>query len=295
MEPTSETDTCHWHPDNRAGVRCQRCDRRICALCMNTASVGFHCPECAAPAPRRRTWSGPAPSATGLSTPARGGLDATTAVIGLNLAAFLAMAVAGGTGSSVYRRFASGGGEVTWDYGLLGIGREGFRLVGVAEGDWWRLVTGGFLHAGLLHLVFNMFLLWMLGHQLDRLHGPTRFLGLYLGSLAGGALGVMMMDPTALTVGASGAVFGLLAAKFGGGDETGLIAVAQGLDDLAVGSDGLGDEGFFLIEPEEAEVILGHLGGDEETACVEIPEGGLLGLVGGVGRSADLAEKVEFP
>ena len=72
-------------------------------------------------------------------------------MIGLNLAAFLAMAVAGGTGSSVYRRFASGGGEVTWDYGLLGIGREGFRLVGVAEGDWWRLVTGGFLHAGLLH------------------------------------------------------------------------------------------------------------------------------------------------
>ncbi len=254
MEPTSETDTCHWHPDNRAGVRCQRCDRRICALCMNTASVGFHCPECAAPTPRRRTWSGPAPSATGLSTPARGGLDATTAVIGLNLAAFLAMAVAGGTGSSVYRRFASGGGEVTWDYGLLGIGREGFRLVGVAEGDWWRLVTGGFLHAGLLHLVFNMFLLWMLGHQLDRLHGPTRFLGLYLGSLAGGALGVMMMDPTALTVGASGAVFGLMAA-------TVVHQLHRGVNPWASGVAGLVVVNLVLTFGRPGISIGGHLGG----------------------------------
>ena len=104
----------------------------------------------------------------------------------------------------------------TIDYGLLGYGRmrSGFAIVeiGVAEGEWWRLVTGAFMHGGLIHLVFNMFLAWMLGHQLERMHGPGRFVGIYTASLAAGSLGVMLIAPLALTVGASGAVFGLMGA-----------------------------------------------------------------------------------
>ena len=85
-------------------------------------------------------------------------------------------------------------------------------LIGVAEGEWSRLLTGGFLHAGLLHLLVNMFLLWMLGRQLESAHGLVRYSGLYMGSLLAGSFGVMLHDPQALTVGASGAVFGLMAA-----------------------------------------------------------------------------------
>ena len=74
------------------------------------------------------------------------------------------------------------------------------------------MVTGGFLHAGFIHLAFNMFLLWMLGSQLERILGGTSYLILYFASLLSGALGVMLLDPLALTVGASGAVFGLMGA-----------------------------------------------------------------------------------
>ena len=119
--------------------------------------------------------------------------------MGLNALAFIWTIISGGSVSS-------GGGTTTLDYGLVGFGRmrEASQIidVGVAEGEWWRLFTSAFLHAGLLHLAVNMYLLWILGQQLERLHGRSRYLGLYFGSLAAGSLGVMLLDPTALTVGA---------------------------------------------------------------------------------------------
>ena len=136
------------------------------------------------------------------------------ALVIVNLAVFLTTVLLGGGsgGGGLYDRFASGGGTTTVDHGLLGIGRSGPGLIGVAEGEWSRLLTGGFLHAGLLHLLVNMFLLWMLGRQLEAAHGPLRYVGLYTASLLAGSFGVMLRDPQALTVGASGAVFGLMAA-----------------------------------------------------------------------------------
>ncbi len=82
----------------------------------------------------------------------------------------------------------------------------------VAQGEWWRLVTGAFLHSGVMHLGFNMLLLWFLAQEMEPVLGPWRFTLLYGVSLAGGALGVMLLSPAQPTVGASGAVFGLMGA-----------------------------------------------------------------------------------
>ena len=200
---------CYWHPDRYAGVTCQRCERRVCAECMHTASVGFHCPACIAPQSinhgRKRI------SARSFARGANASEQSLTTrtLIAVNLFAFLVTLFRGGS-------LSSGGGDVTIDFGLVGSGRvlSAFSIdyVGIAEGEWWRMFTGGFLHAGFIHLAFNMFLLWMLGSQLERLLGPTSYLILYFGSLLSGALGVMLLDPLALTVGASGAVFGLMGA-----------------------------------------------------------------------------------
>jgi membrane associated rhomboid family serine protease len=82
----------------------------------------------------------------------------------------------------------------------------------VAAGDWWRLVTYGFLHAGLLHIGFNMLLLWLFGREMEPQLGTPIFLGIYFSCLLAGAFGALVFSPDALTVGASGAIFGLMGA-----------------------------------------------------------------------------------
>ena len=83
----------------------------------------------------------------------------------------------------------------------------------VAQGEWWRLITSGFLHLGLLHIALNMIALWMLGQQLEPVLGRWRFLAMYLISLLGGSAAIMLFYPAGGAVaGASGAVFGLLGA-----------------------------------------------------------------------------------
>jgi membrane associated rhomboid family serine protease len=169
---------------------------------MMPASVGFHCPACAGAAPA---------AVRGASAFAPADPLVTKSLIGINVVAFLAMVAASGrTGAALQ----GGGGSVVADFGLIGIGLDGRarELVGVAEGQWWRLVTGGFLHGGLLHLGFNMLVLWLLGSQLERALGRPRFITLYVASLLAGSLGVMLVDPTRMTVGASGAIFGLMGA-----------------------------------------------------------------------------------
>src|SRR5690606_21848028 len=82
----------------------------------------------------------------------------------------------------------------------------------VAQGEWWRIVSGAFLHAGLLHLGMNMLLLWFLAQELEPALGRVRFVALYATSLLGGSFGVLLVSPLSPTVGASGAVFGLMGA-----------------------------------------------------------------------------------
>lgn len=183
--------TCYRHTDRRAGVICQRCDRPICPDCMRQASVGFHCPEC--------TKSG----AQKIVRPAQLLRPVVTqALIAVNVAVFVA-----GMGSGLETRNA-----MTVDGGLVGLALTNEGLIGVATGEWWRLLTSGFLHANVIHIGFNMYVLYRLGQLLEPALGRGRFVLVYFVALLGGSFGVMLLDPNALTVGASGAVFGLMGA-----------------------------------------------------------------------------------
>lgn len=181
---------CYRHADRAAGVSCQRCDRPICPDCMIQASVGFQCPNCAG-ANRQRVVN---PSARWSRGTTMERPNATIVLIAVNVLAFL---------------IARSRPDGTLDGGLIGRGLTRDGMVGVAEGEWWRLVTGGFLHATVWHLAFNMFALWSLGEVLERVLGPVRFVAAYFSCLLAGSFGVMLLDPNDLTVGASGAVFGL--------------------------------------------------------------------------------------
>jgi membrane associated rhomboid family serine protease len=204
----TEIQTCYRHPDRRAGVTCQRCNRPICPNCMVPASVGFHCPECARSGQQR------------VYTPRtlfRSNKPVVTmTLIGINVAVFLIDLATGANAMS------GDGGKLTDNFGLVGSAcNQGLNtsngvicthLVGVAHGEWYRLITGGFLHAGFLHIAFNMFALWILGSQIEMALGRVRFFTIYAVSLLAGSLGVMILSPHEFTVGASGAIFGLLGA-----------------------------------------------------------------------------------
>lgn len=186
---TTDVQTCYRHTDRRAGVICQRCDRPICPDCMHQASVGFHCPDCTRGARQRVV------TARSLVTRP----TVTIALVAVNLAVFAADAF---TAGSVGR-----------DLGEWGA-RGALYGPAVAAGDWWRPFTSGFLHIGLVHVGFNMFLLWQLGHLLEPAVKRWSFSALYVMSLLGGSFLTLVLDNDAPTVGASGAVFGLMGATF---------------------------------------------------------------------------------
>ncbi|MEA2348001.1 MAG: hypothetical protein QOG62_1788 [Thermoleophilaceae bacterium] len=175
-------ETCYRHPDRETGVSCSNCGRPICPDCMTSTSVGMRCPECSRETTKVVT-------AAGLQA----GLTATIALIGLNVVVFLL-------------------GQVTPGRPLIQLG--GVDVPDVANGEFWRLVTSGFLHFDLLHLLLNMVGLWILGSILERGIGSARFALIYFVALLGGSLGALIMNPFALTAGASGAIFGLMGAAF---------------------------------------------------------------------------------
>jgi membrane associated rhomboid family serine protease len=206
MEAGTQTrQTCYRHPDRETGVSCSNCGRPICPECMTSTPVGMRCPECARQTTKVRVGQG-------AFSPTAGKMPATIALIALNVIVFVIELAGGGTGSF------SGGGNVINDAGLHG--------PDVADGDWWRVVSGGFLHAGLLHLLLNMYVLYVAGSILEPGIGTPRFLGIYFVSLIAGSLGALIVDPNALTVGASGAIFGLMAAVV-------VIARGRGMEQIA--------------------------------------------------------------
>jgi len=193
---------CARHPERPAVTICARCDRWFCLEDLVEAPVGRHCLECVRQAAPTRTVT-PGPRTPGV----------TRAVL-MSIIAVAALEV----------------------LGVIDLRAFALVPVRVGNGEWWRLVTSAFLHAGIVHLGFNGILLWQLGLLLEPRIGPRSHAGLLLAGMAGGSLGVVLLarlstttplrtlpilgpllatDPRSLTVGASGAVFGLMGAYLG--------------------------------------------------------------------------------
>jgi membrane associated rhomboid family serine protease len=211
--------TCYRHPDRETYISCQRCGRPICPDCMRDASVGFQCPSCVA--------EGAKSTRSGLAAyGGRRSADPTLTskvLIGINAAVFLAVLATGGASSWLAARLYLTPLGRCWDAGYTGYfpratdaamcatGPDTHWVPGVADGAVWQLVTSAFLHEQIWHIGFNMLALWVLGPQLEAALGRTRFLALYLlSALAGSACVYWLASETSATLGASGAVFGLM-------------------------------------------------------------------------------------
>ncbi|MET0698899.1 MAG: rhomboid family intramembrane serine protease [Mycobacterium sp.] len=185
----ADTPTCYRHPDHQTYVRCARCQRYICPECMRDAAVGHQCVECVQQAAKAR----PAVRTHfGGKEPSSGKPVITYALIAVNVVMFVFQTLASG----VEQKLA------LWP-------------PAVADGDYYRLVTSAFLHYGIVHLLFNMWALYVIGPSLERQLGQLRFGALYALSALGGSVVVYLFSPlTSATAGASGAVFGLFGATF---------------------------------------------------------------------------------
>lgn len=202
--------TCYRHSDQPAGVVCQRCDRPICPKCMHQASVGFHCPECVKSG-KQKVITGPGAFQVRPIV--------TQVLVAINVAIFLIGAAVSGGKDAI----SGGNGTFQFDFALVAkLWQRGNSLytgsvsgshgVGVGAGQWYRMVTSGFLHYGILHIALNMYALWILGRAVEQYGGRLRFGIVYAVALVGGSLGALVLSPDSLTAGASGAIFGLMGA-----------------------------------------------------------------------------------
>ncbi|MCF4139326.1 rhomboid family intramembrane serine protease [Streptomyces sp. Tue 6430] len=193
---------CYRHAGRETGVRCTRCERPICPECMVSASVGFQCPECV----RNGSGTGHAPDANRPRTLAGGTVVAdphlvTKVLMGLCVAVFMVQLA---VGDRFTDRFSLLGLAYVPDLG---------SVEGVAEGQWYRLLTSMFLHLDYFHILSNMLSLWFIGRYVEEALGRTRYLALYLLSgLAGSALAYLVGAPNQPSLGASGAILGVFGA-----------------------------------------------------------------------------------
>jgi len=194
-EPVEKT--CYRHPDRVTGLSCTECGRPICTECMTMAPVGIRCPEHSGkPQGVQRVTKGVRRAAFEGT-----GAKVTKALIGINVAVYVAELATGGgvngTGSTIYVKGVL--------FGPL-----------LEQGEWWRLVTAAFLHYGPVHLLLNMVALYWFGSLLEERIGSGRYLLLYLVSGLAGSAGALLWSNGFLTptVGASGAIFGILGAGF---------------------------------------------------------------------------------
>jgi len=209
--PAPTREDCFRHPGREAGRRCTRCGRPACSECLVQAAVGSHCVDCAkASQPdvrtRARYWNARQPTLV------------TFALMAINIGVFVWMAIADPTS-------LRGGREIT---------RQQFDL-GLAEpllaqrDEWYRLISSGFLHFGIIHIAFNMLLLFQLGQLIEPVVGRARFALVYFAGLLGGSAGALILQPNEFHGGASGAVFGLMAAAAVGLRQRGINPFSTGL------------------------------------------------------------------
>ncbi|MEO5651496.1 MAG: rhomboid family intramembrane serine protease [Marmoricola sp.] len=195
--------TCYRHQDRETWISCQRCARPICPDCMNSASVGFQCPHCVREG---------AKSTRQARTPYGGKRTedpriTSFVLIGLNVLVWLAIMATGGAGSTLVDKLAllPGSANRQLSNGTISL------VQGVNDGAYWQLVTSMFTHVQPLHLGFNMLALYFLGPTLEGVLGRARFLAAYFVSgLAGSAAVMVLSAPNGQTLGASGAIFGMM-------------------------------------------------------------------------------------
>ena len=186
-ESSAVEQRCYRHTDREAYISCQRCERLICPDCMRDAAVGFQCPECIAEG--RKSVRAPR-TITGGAISMRAGA-VSMGLLGINVVVFLLQLATEGSVNSVFQLGAM----------------QGYA---VAEGDYWRLFTAAFLHAGFLHIAFNMYALYLFGPYIERALGTTRFVVSYVTmAVASSVFVYWLTEPQIATIGASGAVFGL--------------------------------------------------------------------------------------
>ena len=190
MDEPAENPVCYRHPDRPTRLRCSECGRLICVECSNDAAVGQKCPECSKPHGRHRvvtaqqTFGG----ASFATTPVTFSIIAVTAAI--YVLGFLSAEM----DNTLIRNFAS--------VNIL-----------IEDGEWWRVLTAAFLHGSLFHIGFNMYALYLFGPRLEREVGGPAFAALYFAAAAGGGAASSIFGPTfVISIGASGAIFGLFGA-----------------------------------------------------------------------------------
>ena len=189
--PGNSASYCYRHPDRQSYILCQRCGRTICPQCQTQAAVGVHCPECI----REAQASAPRQKSAILSS-LRRTRDApvvTFSIIGVTALVYVLQLLPDSPVTSALAFY----GPFT-------------------PGEPWRLLTSLFVHSqgSLLHILFNMFSLFIFGPLLEGMVGRVRFLALYLIAGLGGSVAVLLLAPYTPVVGASGAIFGLLGAYF---------------------------------------------------------------------------------
>ncbi|MFD3732353.1 rhomboid family intramembrane serine protease [Streptomyces sp. NPDC058632] len=212
MDSESTVTTCYRHAKVECRVRCVRCDRYICPDCMREAAVGHQCPDCVKEGMR---------SVRQARTVVGGRVSAVPVVTYVLIAVSVLVYLAELARPEVVDRFAMlgaglvgpDGGHYLWVEGPL---FGDFRPEGLVNGEWYRLLTGAFLHLpptegtfGILHIVMNMVALWNLGRAVEPMLGRGHYLALYLLSALGGSVLVLLLAPQDSVVGASGAIFGL--------------------------------------------------------------------------------------
>ena len=187
---------CYRHPDRETGVSCSNCGNPICPDCMTSTPVGMRCPDCAGQKTQVRTMRDMA-------------VEPTVAYVLIAINVLMYFGQRAGS-SSVYSDFVL--------YGPL-----------VADGEWWRLLTAGFLHGGLFHLLLNMYALYFLGRMLEPALGHVRFGAIYFAALLAGSFGAVLLSPDTPVVGASTAIFGLFGAAIVMARNRGIDLMASGL------------------------------------------------------------------
>jgi len=177
---------CNYHSEKETNVKCSRCEKYICVDCMRSASIGYQCPACA---------SDSTPVIKGINRnrfiPNQKNTPVTKFLSISLIAIFLLQEL---TGTLLVKSFALFAPLVT-------------------SGEWWRLISAGFLHGSIIHLLFNVYILWVIGSQLESMVGNIKFIIIYFVSLLGGSVASYLFSPFgSYSIGASGAIFGLMGA-----------------------------------------------------------------------------------